>query len=135
MKKTFETTHLLNAPANRVWENIRKATGVNTWLPVITACRLDGNKRICTTEQGDMEETILKIDNVQRLFQYSIDKQSLLPIKDVIGTMKVSDKAGKTELTWNLDFSIQDETVLPVVTQAIQSMYEAGAKGLETISQ
>jgi len=43
MKQTIKTTHLLNAPANKVWENISKATGVNTWLPVIKACRLDGN--------------------------------------------------------------------------------------------
>jgi len=135
MKQKIETTHLLNAPAKKVWENISKATGVNAWLPVITACRLEGNKRVCTTAQGDMDETILKIDNEQKLFQYSIDKQPLLPIENIIGTMKVSDKEGKTELIWNLDFTIQDETMLPMVTQAIQGMYETGANGLETISQ
>ncbi len=49
MNQTIETTHLLHAPANKVWENISKATGVNTWLPVITACRLEGNKRVCAS--------------------------------------------------------------------------------------
>lgn len=135
MKQTIETVHSIDAPANKVWENISKATGVNNWLPVVTACRLDGNKRVCTTEQGDMDETILKIDADQKLFQYSIDKQPLLPIENIIGTMKISDEEGKTVLIWNLDYTIQDETMLAMVTQAIKEMYEAGAKGLETISQ
>ncbi len=135
MKQTIETKHFLSAPANKVWENISKATGLNNWLPVITACRLDGNKRVCSTEQGDMDETILTIDNEQKLFQYSIDKQPLLPIENIIGTMKLTEMNGKTELSWNLDFTIQDETMLPMVTQAIQGMYEAGAHGLESISQ
>ncbi len=121
MKQTIETKHFLNAPANNVWENISKATGVNNWLPVITACHLDGNKRICTTEQGDMDETILKIDHDQKLFQYSIDKQPLLPIENIIGTMKVTEMNGKTELSWNLDFTIQDQTMLPMVTWKFHS--------------
>jgi hypothetical protein len=135
MKQIIETTHLLDASLDKVWANISKATGVNEWLPVITACRLDGNKRVCTTAQGDMDETILKIDNEQKLFQYSIDKQPLLPIENIIGTMIVSESEGKTELRWNIEFNIQDEALLPMVTQAINGLYQAGANGLETLSK
>ena len=82
-----------------------------------------------------MDETILKIDHDQKLFQYSIDKQPLLPIENIIGTMKVTEMNDKTELSWNVDFTIQDETMLPMVRQVIKGMYEAGANGLEIISQ
>jgi len=82
-----------------------------------------------------MDETILKIDHDQKLFQYSIDKQPLLPIENIIGTMKVTETNDKTELSWNVDFTIQDETMLPMVRQVIKGMYEAGANGLEIISQ
>jgi hypothetical protein len=135
MKQIIETTHLLDASLDKVWANISKATGVNEWLPVITACRLDGNKRVCTTEQGDMDETILKIDNEQKLFQYSIDKQPLLPIENIIGTMIVSESEGKTLLSWNIEFIIKDETLLPMVSQAINGLYQAGANGLEILSK
>lgn len=135
MKQIIETTHFLDASLDKVWANISKATGVNEWLPVITACRLDGNKRVCTTEQGDMDETILKIDNEQKLFQYSIDKQPLLPIENIIGTMIVSESEGKTLLSWNIEFIIKDETLLPMVTQAVNGLYQAGANGLETLSK
>ncbi len=135
MKKTISTLHTINAPSNKVWANISKATGVNEWLPVITACHLDGNKRVCTTEQGEMKETILKVDNGNQEFQYAIDSQPLLPIDNVVGTMKVVEDGAQTQLQWNLEFTIQDESLLEMVEQAIEGMYAAGAKGLETLSK
>jgi carbon monoxide dehydrogenase subunit G len=134
MKKTIATSHIINAPIEKVWANISKATGVDEWLPVITACRLDGNKRVCSTEQGDMNETILKIDNDQKIFQYAIDEQPLLPIADVIGTMQVFEQDNHTKLNWNLEFTLQDETMYGIVKQAVEGMYAAGANGLEKIS-
>jgi carbon monoxide dehydrogenase subunit G len=134
MKKTIETSHSINAPIEQVWANISKATGVNEWLPVITACRLEGNKRVCSTEQGDMNETILKIDNDQKIFQYAIDEQPLLPIADIIGTMQVLAQDNNTKLNWNLEFTLQDETMYEMVKQAVEGMYAAGANGLEKIS-
>jgi uncharacterized protein YndB with AHSA1/START domain len=134
MKKTIATSHIINAPIEKVWANISKATGVNEWLPVITACRLDGNKRVCSTEQGDMNETILKIDNDQKIFQYAIDEQPLLPIADIVGTMEVFEQDNNTKLNWNLEFTLQDETMYEMVKQAVEGMYAAGANGLEKIS-
>ncbi|MBQ0734205.1 SRPBCC family protein [Aquimarina celericrescens] len=98
MKKTIETSHKLNANPEKVWTIISKASGVNEWLPIITSCSFEGNKRICTTEQGDLKETILIIDNANKIFQYAIDEQPLLPIHNVVGTMKVLTKNGGTEL-------------------------------------
>ncbi len=135
MKKTIETSHKLNANPEKVWTIISKASGVNEWLPIITSCSFEGNKRICTTEQGDLKETILIIDNANKIFQYAIDEQPLLPIHNVVGTMKVLTKNGGTELIWNIDFDIEDESQFPMVAQAIKDMYQAGANGLETISK
>lgn len=135
MTHTISTKHTINAPIDRVWANISKAIGVNEWLPVITACKLDGDKRVCSTEQGDMNETILKVDNENKLFQYAIDSQPLLPIGNIIGTMQVFELNGKTQLNWDLNFTIQDEAMLPMVKQAVEGMYAAGANGLENISQ
>ena len=135
MKQTVSTVHVLDASAERVWENISKGTGVDEWLPVITTCRLDGNKRICSTEQGDMNETILKVDHENRVFQYAIDKQPLLPIEDVVGTMQVIDADGKTKLHWSLIFTLGNDASFDAVKQAIENLYTAGANGLERLSQ
>lgn len=135
MTQTISTKHILNAPIDKVWANISKATGVNEWLPVIIACKLDGDKRICSTQQGDMNETILKIDSENKLFQYAIDSQPLLPIENIIGTMQVFEMEGKTQLHWDLNFTIKEEEMLPMVKQAVEGMYAAGANGLENISK
>lgn len=135
MKKTIETSHTLKANPEKVWEKISKASGVNEWLPIITACSLEGNKRVCTTEQGELKETILKIDNENKIFVYAIDEQPLLPVQNVIGTMKVVFKTEGTQLIWNMDFEIEDENQFSMVKQAVEGLYSAGANGLEKISQ
>lgn len=138
MNKTIKTSHQINASAKIVWEHIKKGEGVDKWLPVITACRLEGQgegaKRICTTEQGNMLETILKVNDEQKVFKYSIDEQPLLPIENIIGTMRVIPKNERTELLWKLEFTLSDESLFPVVKEAIEGLYAAGANGLESLS-
>ncbi|MEM8527883.1 MAG: SRPBCC family protein, partial [Bacteroidota bacterium] len=108
------------------------------WLPVITTCQLEGEgegaKRICTTAQGNMLETILEVDAEQRVFKYSIDEQPLLPIENIIGTMQVLQKDEETELLWQLEFTLPDESSFPMVKQAIEGLYAAGANGLAALS-
>ncbi|NJM52623.1 MAG: hypothetical protein HC846_04015 [Blastocatellia bacterium] len=58
----------------------------------------------------------------------------MFPIENLIGTMSVAEKDGKTELHWNLDFELENESVFPMVKQAIEGLYSAGASGLERIS-
>ena len=131
MKKTINTTHVIDAPAEEVWQRISQATGVNDWLPIGTGV---GAQRVCTTEQGDMNETILVIDHENRIFQYTINEQPLSPVEDIVGTMRVGEKNGRTELRWSLDFTLPDETQFPAVQQAVEALYAAGAHGLETLA-
>ncbi|WP_299245984.1 SRPBCC family protein [uncultured Aquimarina sp.] len=137
-KKKIETSHLVNAPVEKVWANISKASGVHEWLPMIETCSLEGQgegaKRVCTTENGVLNETILKIDHENKTFQYAIDEQTLFPISDIVGTMSVRNDKGKTILDWNLDFSLEDENIFSIIEQAIAGMYAAGAAGLEKTS-
>ncbi|WP_298541876.1 SRPBCC family protein [uncultured Aquimarina sp.] len=137
-KKKIETSHLVNAPVEKVWANISKASGVHEWLPMIETCSLEGQgegaKRVCTTENGVLNETILKIDHENKTFQYAIDEQTLFPISDIVGTMSVRNDNGKTILDWNLDFSLEDENIFSMIEQAIAGMYAAGAAGLEKTS-
>lgn len=139
MKKVIKTTQKINAPIDKLWANISKASGVNTWLPVITACSLEGNgegaRRVCKSEQGDLSETIVKVDHANKVFQYSVDKQPFFPIADILGTMSLKDNMGSTQLNWDLEFNISDESQFPMVKEAIEGMYAAGAMGLESISK
>lgn len=137
--RKITTTHQINALPENVWNNIRKGEGVNNWLPMITACRLEGEgkgaKRVCTTEQGEMKETILSADEQHKIFQYSIDEQPLLPIENIVGTMSILPNGDQTILNWNLEFTMADESLFEMVKLVIEGMYAAGAEGLENISK
>jgi carbon monoxide dehydrogenase subunit G len=139
MRKTIQTSHQLQAPAKQIWSTISQASGVDTWLPAIQSCTLTGSGegagRICTTEQGDLVERILKIDHDKRVFKYAIDKQPFFPIVQVEGTMSVSGDEKGTRLDWDLSFDISEESAFPMVEAAIQGMYQAGARGLEALSK
>lgn len=138
MNKKVETSHIVNAPVDKVWANISKASGVNEWLPMIETCTLEGQgegaKRVCTTENGILNETILMIDHTNKTFKYAIDKQTLFPINNVIGTMIVKDDNGNTRLDWTLAFSLEDEKAFPMIEEGVKGMYAAGVAGLENIS-
>lgn len=135
MNKIIKTAHQIDASAETIWEFIKKGEGVDKWLPIITSCKLEGTKRICETEQGKMLETILRVDNKEKIFQYSIDEQPLLPIENIKGTMQVVSKNKGTELQWNLEFSLADDNLFPMVKEAIEGLYAAGANGLQQLSK
>lgn len=138
MNKVIKTSHKLNAQSDKVWDRIRQGSGVDRWLPVIIDCEMQGDgegaKRICSLEQGKMLETILKIDEENKIFQYAIDEQPLFPIDNVVGTMQVKQVVEGTELSWELSFRLKDENLFPTVKEAIEELYTAGANGLEQIS-
>ena len=138
---TVAVTRRIDVPADAAWAIIRSGTGVDRWLPMITSCRLEGAganaKRICTLHDGTAEhellETILTIDDEARLFQYSIDRQSMMPIRNVIGTMHVTAiSASQCEILWFANFELVDANAMAAVKAGLEGVYQAGIAGLES---
>lgn len=136
MNKEIKTIHQINAPIDAIWSHLRTGQNVNHWLPIITSCRVEGERRYCTTEEGELEESILLSDDNKKVFKYSIDQQNLFPIKNIVGTMQLrSNSSDGTDLHWNLNFDIENEHLFPEIKSAIEGLYHLGAKGLESISK
>ncbi|MEL6275575.1 MAG: SRPBCC family protein [Bacteroidota bacterium] len=131
MKKQVKTVNNINAPAEQVWAQLRTGEGVNKWLPIITACRVEGNRRYCETADGSLKETIISSDDATMTFRYSIEEQQLLPVTDIVGTMRVEAiDAQSCTLYWDVEFDIADEQMFPQVEGGIRQIYAAGAEGL-----
>lgn len=131
MKKEVKTINEIAAPADQVWANLRTGEGVDTWLPVITACRVEGNRRYCEAGDGKLEETIVSSDDATMTFVYSIEKQELLPVMDILGTMRVEATGPETsKLYWDVAFEVADEAMFPGIKQGIEEIYASGAQGL-----
>ena len=62
MKKSEQKVSIaIEAPATEVWDVISAVTGVENWFaPMITGSRLEGDKRVCTTEGVNFKKTSSK---------------------------------------------------------------------------
>ena len=101
MRKKIETQHQLDAKLDEVWSNVRSGAAWEKWIPILSGSTIDGEgegaKRVCKMHDGnELFETILESNDEQKLFQYQIDKQSFMPITDVVGTMKFSSNGEGT---------------------------------------
>jgi Polyketide cyclase / dehydrase and lipid transport len=115
------------------WEVIGAVNGVDQWMaPMITSCRVDGDKRYCGTEGGEFEEDIISVDHENRVFKYGIPKQHMIPVENILGTMKVhkgADNKALVEWSWTFDVLEGKET------EAKEILNHAGQVGLKGIEQ
>ena len=139
MKKRIETTHELDANLDQVWSNVRTGAAWEKWLPILSDSKIDGEgkgaKRVCKMHDGnELFETILESDDEQKLFQYKIDKQSFMPISDIIGTMKFSQNGVGTLLEWNVEFEVESDEIFNQVKPGIVEIYQTSSQRLAEIS-
>lgn len=140
MKKTIETTHLLDASLEDVWKNVRTGASWERWLPILSDSTIDGEgkgaKRVCKMHDGnELFETILDSDDLKKFFSYRIDEQSFMPVTDVVGKMQFRTTGNQTELQWNVEFEVENEEIFSQVKPGIEEIYASSSQKLAEISQ
>ncbi|HPM32453.1 MAG TPA: haloalkane dehalogenase [Chryseolinea sp.] len=138
--KQVSITKSVNASAEEVWNILRTGTDLDKWIPFISTCKLEGKgvgaKRVCTTADGKvLKETILLVDEGNRIFKYRIDEQDVLPTKNYVGTVSVKDSMGKTEVMWVADFEMTMEAAWPEVEKGLTNLLTEAISGLETAAK
>lgn len=123
-----------NVPAEKVWEIIGAVDGVDKWFaPVIKTCSVSGDKRTCGIEGNiTFDEKILLVDHKNRVFQYSIPTQPLIPMTNLFASMSVLvDSKGNGIIVWQgtYDVAKQKDTE---VKEMLAGAWTMGAKGIET---
>lgn len=138
--KQVSITKSVDVSAEKVWNILRTGTNLDKWIPFISACKLEGKgvgaKRVCTTADGKiLKETILLVDESSRTFKYRIDEQDVLPTKNYIGTVSVTENMGKTEVMWVADFEMTIEAAWPEVEKGLTNLLTGAISGLETVAK
>ena len=129
-KKTVSKT--ISVSPEAAWQIIGAVSGVDKWFaPLIQTCKLEGNKRFCTTEGGLLEEDILEVNHEDRIFRYSIPKQPIIPVENIFGTMKVLEaENNQTTIEWTAEFKVQAEKEAEA-QQMFEDAYGMGIQGIE----
>ncbi|WP_420580367.1 SRPBCC family protein [Reichenbachiella sp.] len=132
-KSSFKVEQIINASPNQAWEVIGAVSGVEKWLGPITACRIDGGKRFCTTEDGTFEEDILKVDHHSKVLEYAIPSQHMIPVENIFGTMEVSQASdGKALITWHWNFEVLPENE-EVAKNTFEMLGGMGLSGIDSL--
>lgn len=112
--RKVELTKTVASSVKDIWNILRTGDGLDKWLPIIESCELIGKgagaKRICTTLDGkSLKETILLVDDINKVFKYQIDEQDMMPTKNYVGTVTVTEKEGITSVHWLAEFELTVE--------------------------
>jgi len=136
MKRMTHQVELdVNANSKALWKIIGSGEGVDKWLPVITSCRVEGNKRYCATAEGSFEEDILESNDETMTFRYLIPKQHLMPVENIEGTMKVTPiNNERANIRWGWSFDIE-ESNFEAVQGGLNQLGEMGIKGIEVLAK
>jgi hypothetical protein len=136
--KTVCVLERVSVPADAAWEVVRTGSNMDRWVPAITQCTLDGEgvgaRRTCVVHGQVLLESIETVDDATRLFQYRIHQQTMLPVRDVLGTLHLSACGdSETEVLWLVNFELDDEHAWSSVRDGIEALYRSGIDGLEAL--
>lgn len=131
-KSNHKISMTIKANPDAAWSVIGKVSGVEQWLSPITACRVEGDKRYCATEEGEFSEDILQVDHAHKTLRYAIPSQNMLPVENILGEMKVEDEGGAARISWSWEFdtAIENEAQAKEMLTGIGTM---GLTGIETL--
>lgn len=101
----------VDAPAASVWKYIGNFNALDVWHPAVAKSELtrgsgvkNGDIRVLTLGDGaQIIEKLVSFDNDRRSYAYTIEKGPL-PVKNYRSRLEVSEKDGKTLVTWSSTF-------------------------------
>jgi len=135
MKKSIQTTHILNAPINNIWNLIKSGERWENWLPILTDSRIDGNIRYCDLEGGDTLEELFLSNETEKTFIYSIEKQESFPGNNFVGLIRLVEKDNQTTtMYWSLDLDVETEETYLILHEKISEIYAASAARLGVLA-
>jgi uncharacterized protein YndB with AHSA1/START domain len=82
----------IDCPAEEVWALAGDPTRLHEWFPGITACKVEGSRRVVTLGSGvEMPEEILVHDPILRRFQYRITAPVVTHHRGTIDVIDLED--------------------------------------------
>ena len=116
----IRTTITVAAPAERAWAVLGDLEAVDTWIPGVNNCRLEGRRRICN--EGEIEEEIVAYTPEDRSYRYRHVKVPL-PVRRSSGRLAVVDTPDGTAIDWEADVEWSDLSSAAEMTAMLEGVY------------
>jgi carbon monoxide dehydrogenase subunit G len=118
-----ESAVSIDRPVAAVWELVGAFGGLDTWMPGVDACRVDGDTRILEVFGMEITERLVRRDDAARLLEYTI-VQSPLNLTSHLSRIEVHEHGEGSRVTWHVEASPDHLTELLAGTyqQALDAM-------------
>jgi len=141
-------TVVINAPAAKVWDEVKDFDGLNNWHPAVATDQIvsgTNNKvgavRLLTLKGGGtIKEELTYFNAAGRKFRYKI-VEGVLPVSDYSSTFVVrSIGKNKSRATWSGRFKRKDTSAQPAAKEddktaidAVTGVYQSGLDNLQKV--
>lgn len=105
--KTETATARIDRPAEEVWGLLGEFGGLETWLPGVEACVVDGDVRRVDTMGMTIEERLVDRNEAARVITYSIVSGAPVDTHEATITV-VPVGAGSCDVTWSVSTNPHD---------------------------
>lgn len=107
-----------------VWVVVSDFGGLDTWMPGIDECTLEGDDRKLKAMNMDLVERLVRRDDNARTISYSL-QPGAVPIERHMATITVRDDAAGSHVTWAVE--VEPDTMVDL----FKGMYEQSLGALK----
>jgi hypothetical protein len=140
MVKVYTST-VIEAPAERVWAQIRDFNGLPSWHPAIAESRIEGRepadkigcvRNFTTKDGGRIRERLLALSDFEFLCTYAI-LESPMGVENYKATLKLTPvtDGNRCFAEWSAEFDCAPEKEKDLAQLIGQAVFQGGFDGLK----
>ena len=106
---------------DEVWKLVREFGGLETWMPGVETCVVDGDVRTIGMMGIEIKEKLRSLDDSTRTIAYSVVESPMGNLESHLATISVESEGDVSHLTWTVDV-VPDDLLglfLPVYEGAV----------------
>ena len=86
-----------------VWQLVREFGGLETWMPGVETCVVDGDVRTIGLMGIEIKEQLRNLDDPARRISYSVVESPMGNLESHLATISVEPEGQGTHLTWAVE--------------------------------
>jgi carbon monoxide dehydrogenase subunit G len=83
-----------------VWKLLREFGGLETWMPGVETCTVDGDVRTIGLMGIEIKEQLRNLDDAARTISYSVVESPMSNLESHLATISVAPEGSGAHLTW-----------------------------------
>jgi carbon monoxide dehydrogenase subunit G len=113
-----------------VWKLVREFGGLETWMPGVESCVVDGDMRTIGLMGMEVKEQLRGRDDAARRFSYSLVESPIGNLESHLVTIAVDPEGSGSHVTWTVEVAPDD--LLPLFLPIYESSVVELKKKLES---